>query len=294
MTVRRGDALARRWEVARYRWLLPLTTVGGGTGVVYSRLCAHVERALDAHRRAVAVERIARWLEVAPVRAQDIYFDALCSEAREESDSRRLVAGRTGLPTMCATLAPEPVHSGPVIWATLHFGSPVLAYLHLRRARGLDVQIVGRPLDDDNPMSDAKRAWGRRKVAWLERQSGLPLLGVSAEATSLARTRLLKGGSICVLMDVPGDVVARSVTLSLCGERVSLAAGIFLLAGMVGVPVLPIAVVHRGGRFELHYGRPIAPSPGRVPEADVARALAAFLLTMPGEWWLWPYLPSAA
>jgi hypothetical protein len=286
-------ALARRFEVARYRWLLPLTARGGGRAVIYARLCARVERALDAHRRAVAVGRIARWLAVPTVRAEEIYFDALCSEAREEADSCWLMNGG-GLPAVGPTIVAEPAPVGPAIWATLHFGSPVLAYLHLRRSRRLDVQIVGRPLDEDNPMSEEKRAWGRRKVAWLEARSGLTILGVSPEATSVARARLMKGGSICVLMDVPGDVVARRMTLSLCGERVSLAAGIFLLAGMSGVPVLPFAGVRRGASFELHYGRPISVEPGRIPMDEVASELSRFLVAMPGEWWLWPFLPSAA
>jgi hypothetical protein len=287
-------SLELRWEAVRYRRLIPLTASGGAAGALYARLCAHVERTRDAHRRAVAVGRIERWLGVDPAAAERIYFDALCSEAREEADSCRLMAHEGRLPRVVATPGAEPVHAGPAIWATLHFGSPVLAYLYLRRVRGLDIQIVGRPLDDANPMSDAKRAWGRRKVEWLERQGGLPLLGVGPEATAIARTRLLRGGSICVLMDVPGDVVARSMTLALCGERVSLAAGIFLLAGMTGVPVLPVAVVRRGHTFEVHHGTPIEVAPGRVPKDDIARALARFLLSMPGEWWLWPYLPTAA
>jgi hypothetical protein len=284
--------ITRRWEVTRYRWLLPLTARGGASGSIYARLCAHVVRTLDVPRREAAVGRISRWLEVSRACADATYFASLRSEALEEADTRSFMARRR-LPAM-QTVTPEPEHDGPAIWATLHFGNPVLAYLHLRRARGLDVQIVGRPLDARNPMSRAKRAWGHRKVAWLEREGRMPILGVSPEATSLARTRLVRGESIFVLMDVPGDGVARRMTLSLCGEPVSLAAGIFMLAAMVGVPVRPMAVVRSRESFELHYGDPMYVPPGAIPKDDVARGLASFVVPMPGEWWMWPYLPRAA
>lgn len=285
--------VARRWEVLRYRWLLPATARGGSSAAAYAALCARVVWTLDAPRREAAVARIARWLGVSPSRAGEVYLDALRSEAREEADSLGFMTGR-GVPAT-RTVGHEPACAGPAIWATLHFGSPVLAYLHLRRARGLDVQIVGRPLDDGNPMPEVKRAWGRRKVAWLERESRMPILGVSPEATALARTRLVRGRSIFVLMDVPGDVVARRMTLSLCGESVSLAAGIFALASMARVPVLPVAVVRRGESFDVHYGEPLfVPALGGVAGEEVARRLASFVVPMPEEWWLWPYLPGVA
>jgi hypothetical protein len=222
-----------------------------------------------------------------------VYRAALRSEAREEADSCWLMASGA-LPATC-TVGAEPACTAPAIWATLHFGSPVLAYLHLRRLRGLDVQIIGRPLDDRNPMPAVKRAWGTRKVSWVESASGLPILGVSPEATAIAHGRLVRGRSVFVLMDVPGDVVARRMTLSLFGEHISLAAGIFALAAMARVPVIPVAVVRRGAAFDMHYGEPLqVPADGSLPCDEIGRRLTSFVLPMPDEWWLWPYLPRAA
>jgi hypothetical protein len=285
--------LARRWDVVRYRWLLPRTERGGAAAALYASLCARVVWQLDGPRRHAAVDRIARWLEIDGRAAAIVYRAALRSEAREEADSCWLMS-RPDLPA-ARIVGTEPRCAEPAIWATLHFGSPVLAYLHLRRMRGLDVQIVGRPLDDANPMPHVKRAWGMRKIAWLERQAGLPILGVSPEATAIAHSRLRSGRSIFVLMDVPGDVVARRMTLSLCGERLSFACGIFALAAMTRVPVVPVVVVRRGDDFELHYGEPLHVAEGAdVPCDEIGRRLTRFVLTMPEEWWLWPYLPRAA
>jgi hypothetical protein len=294
MSVRSSDAqIAERWDTVRYRWLLPRTARGGARASLYAALCAHVVWRLDVPRRLAAVARIARWLDVSDADADDVYRAALRSEAREEADSCWLMSSGT-LPATC-TVGAEPDCAMPAIWATLHFGSPVLAYLHLRRLRGLDVQIVGRPLDDQNPMPAVKRAWGVRKVAWVESVGGLPILGVSPQATALAHQRLLRGRSVFVLMDVPGDVVARRMTVSLFGERISLAAGIFALAAMARVPVIPVAVVRRGVAFDMHYGEPLhVGARGAVSSDDVAQRLASFVLPMPHEWWLWPYLPKAA
>lgn len=293
MTASDAAGLARRWDVVRYRWLLPRTVRGGAAAAAYAALCAHVVWHLDLPRRHAATTRIARWLEVRETTAAAIYRAALRSEAREEADSRWLMS-RPDLPVP-RTVGAVPPHVGPAIWATLHFGSPVVAYLHLRRACGLDVQIVGRPLDDANPMPRVKRAWGTRKISWLERQAGLPILGVSPEATAIAHARLRRGRSIFVLMDVPGDVVARRMTLSLFGERLSFACGIFALAALARVPVVPVVVVRRGDDFELHHGEPLhVPASGDVPRAEIAHRLTRFVLAMPEEWWLWPYLPSAA
>lgn len=281
------------WEYVRYGALLPWTARSRLAGVAYSGLCGSVEYRLDARRREAAVGRIERWLGVDEDRARAIFRSTLRSEAREEAEVSWLMHHPAELVRAFRLGTDEPSGEGPAIWATLHLGSPTLAFMYLRCLRGRDVRIVARPLDESNPMPEAKRVWGHRKVAWIENVTGAPFLGTSAEAMSIARSRLLKGASIFALMDVPGDIVSRSVTVDLFGERVRIAAGVFILSRMVGVPIRPIVAIPRGGRIELRYGRAIEPIKNGMPIEAVERELTTILRDLPGEWWLWPYLPVA-
>ncbi len=283
-----------RWEALRYGTLLPWTSGSRLAGRVYARLCETAEYRLDEPRRAAGVARIGRWLGVDARQADAIFRRTLSSEAREEADVSWYMHHPDELARAFRPAAIEPATDGPAIWATLHLGSPNLAYVYLRRVRGLDAQIVARPLDDANPMNPAKRAWGHRKVGWLERETGDAFLGTSAEALAIARSRLVKGASVFVLMDVPGDVVSRAITVTLFGERVRIASGLFVLAGMVGVPIRPVVAVPRGDRFELRYGDAITPVAKLVPTDAVERALTTIIRDAADEWWLWPYLPAAS
>ncbi len=282
-----------RWAELRYDLMLPLAARSRALGRLYGKLCAAREWSADPVRRAVATSRIARALGVDEARAAAIFRRALESEAREEAEIAWLMRRPERLAACFAPDAPPPPASGPCIWATLHLGSPVLAILYLARVRRLTLQIVGRPLDDSNPMPAAKRRWGERKVAWVERMTGAPFLGVSAEATATARSRVLEGASLFVLMDVPGDVVARSVEIELLGERIRMAAGIFLLAGLLDVPVRPIVAVSRPGGVEIRYGGAIEPLPRGVPVDAIAREMGAIVRELADEWWMWPYMPEA-
>lgn len=284
--------LRARWETLRYGGLLPLASRSRAAGDVYARLCAAAESRLDAGRLMATVTRMRRWLAIDERRARTLARATLYSEAREEADVSWYMHHPAALPEAFRVATPEPA-DGPAIWATLHLGSPNLAFVHLRRLRGLDLRILARPLDDSNPMPSPKRAWGRRKVAWLERATDTRFLGTSAEDLGAARSRLLKGGSLFALMDVPGDIVSRSAIVDLCGESVRIAAGLFVLAGIVGVPIRPVVAIPRAGRIEIHHGNAIAPVGKTVPMEAVARELEAIVRRWPGEWWLWPYLPTA-
>jgi hypothetical protein len=252
-----------------------------------------MEWRLDPRRREVAVARIERWLGVDVRQARDIFRRALASEARAEADTRWFMEHSARLRDAFRPASSECPDEGPAVWATLHLGSPTLAFVYLRCVRGIDVRIVARPLDDANPMPEAKRAWGRLNVRWLERVTGTAFLGVSAEAMSVARSHVVQGGSLFVLIDVPGDIVARSIELELLGGRARLASGMFQLAGLLGVPIRPIVAVPRGNDFEVRYGRPIEPVPRGLPTEAITRAITSVVRDLPEEWWLWPYLPEA-
>lgn len=286
--------LRARWETLRYGTLLPWAARSRRAGGGYARLCAGVESRLDAGRCRAASARIERWLAIDARRAAAVARAALYSEAREEADVSWYMRHPNDLAGAFRTAAPPPAGADPAIWATLHLGSPNLAFVYLRRLQGLDLRLMARPLDDSNPMSAAKRAWGRRKVAWLEHATATEFLGTSAEDLGAARARLVKGRSLFALMDVPGDIVARAATISLCGERVRLAAGLFVLAAIAGVPVRPVVAVAGAGRIDMHYGNPIAPVGKDPPLEAIGRELEAIIRRWPGEWWLWPYLPAPA
>jgi hypothetical protein len=283
-----------RWEAQRYRTLLELAAWSRAGSAAYAEIAAAIELRADPQRRGVAVRRIRRWLGVDERAARRIYSSALRSEAREEADARYLMDRPTVLDGAFRAPADEPDLAGPAIWLTLHLGSPNLAFVYLRRIRGLDVRIVGRPLDDANPMHADKRAFGHRKVRWLQEMTAAPFLDTSAEAMAQGRSHLLQGGALFALMDTPGDVVARSIAIELFGERVRIASGAFRLAALVGVPIRPVVAVRRGSDFDLCFGRPIDPVGGVVPSEEVARELSRLIGAYPGEWWLWPYLPGAS
>ncbi len=277
------------WPAARYERLLPPAAHSRALGRAYAIIAGTAEYGLDAHRRRIAAGRIARWLGASALTAHRIFRASLISEAQEEADSVFFMRHTGQLAGALHAPARVPPHRGPTIYATLHFGSPILAYLHLCRGRGLDVTAIGRRLSEDNPMPAAKRRYGLRKVAWVERLTA-PFLDVDGPAILRARERLLDGGSLYAAVDVPADVVTRTAEVTLFGERTRMSSGVVTLASLVGVPVQPIVGVSRRDGIEIHYGHTIAALDTALTLDAVARELFAFVRRWPGEWWLWPYL----
>lgn len=281
------------WAELRYGRLLPLAARQRGFAPRYARLVSLVEGTLDRERRAAASARMQRWLRVTPRRARALHRACLASEAREEADTAWFMTqpwealARAYLPLGCP-VSPRTA----TIWTILHFGSPILAYVHLCRVWGVDARIIGRALDDANPMPSAKQAWGRRKVAWVQEVTGKPFLAVDAGAIAHAREHLLAGGALLAAIDVPGDVVGRSTRLTLFGEPTRVAAGIFRLAELTRVPLRSLRAISRGGRVEVRHGDPIVLAGGDDPLAPVASEVETILRAHPDEWWLWPYLPA--
>ncbi len=280
------------WDSIRYDALLPLTGYSRSLATAYAKACAAREAASHPERSAVAASRIATVLGVDRREGERVYRRALESEAREEAEICWLMRHFDRLDEQFAPDATPPVDTSPCIWATLHLGSPILTILHLACVRGLKLQVIGRPLDDSNPMPPAKRRWGKRKVEWIERVTGAPFLGIGPEATAIARSRVLEGASLFVLLDVPGDVVARSVAVDLGALRIQMACGVFVLAGLLRVPVRLLVAVSRPGGVELRYGAPIAPLPRGVPRDAISHEMTALVKDLADEWWMWPYMPE--
>jgi hypothetical protein len=290
----RPDAERRaRWIATRYERLLPLAGRSRAAGRAYAMLVAATELRLDTPRRTTAERRIGRWLGVDPAQARRVYRDSLRSEAREEADCAYFMAHPDALDgAFRATTQPVPDEE-PTIYAILHFGSPILAYLRLCRGRTRAVHVIARELDAANPMPEAKRRFGIRKVAWVHEVSGLPFFGVDGSAVVHARERLLAGESLYAAFDVPGDVAQRSAEVIVCGERLRLAAGITTLASLTRTPVQPVLGLFRGGEVEMLYGPRIpATSPQATLDAAIAQLFAS-VVAHPGEWWLWPYVTPA-
>jgi hypothetical protein len=282
-----------RWARLRYDVLLAAASRGRALGRAYAELVGAVELWRGPERRRVAAARVARWLGCSAADGARVFHRSLVSEALEEADCARFMRDRTGLLESFRVAGHEPAHAGATIYATLHFGSPILAYVYLRCVRGIDLGIIGRRLDDANPMPAAKRRFGERKVAWLEAVTGRPLLGVDADAIARARGELVEGRSLYAAVDVPGDVAARVHEVVILGARVRLSSGILGLAALTGAAVQPVVATHRGGAIVVRYGAPIAGRRGAPPLAAAAEAIGALVRELPGGWWLWPYVTPA-
>ena len=281
------------WSTVRYGWLLPAAGRRDAAGALYARLVAAVELRGDPARRGLACRRIERWLGVGPAAAVRIFRDALASEAREEADTAYFMRHPDRLAACfgdAPALAPEP---GPVIYAGLHLGSPVLGYLHLCARVAPELALVARALDAANPLPAAKRRFAVRKIAWVEARAGRPFLPTDAASMLRVRAQLRGGKPLYVLADVPGDTVARSAACRLFGDSVRLASGLATLTRIADSTVQTLAVTRDVAGFTLHVGPRIAPHGGDGALAAVVEALAPFIRAHPDQWWMWPYLPAA-
>ncbi len=281
------------WARLRYDGLLRAASRSRVLGQVYAELVSAVEYRADPERRRVASVRAARWLGGTSNDGARVFQRSLASEALEEADSAFFMR-HEGTPSAgFRAVGHEPALGEGIVYATLHFGSPILAYIYLRCVRGIDLTIIGRRLDDDNPMPVPKRRFGMRKVAWLERVTGRPLLGVDGRAIARARGELLDGRSLYAAVDVPGNVAARAQTVSILGESVRLSSGIFGLATLTGAPIQPVVAIHEGGSIVLHYGDRIEGARGGAVLEEGARAIGDLVRRFPSQWWLWPYVTPA-
>jgi hypothetical protein len=282
------------WTEVRYARLLPIAARTLRWGAAYAALVAAVEWRRDVDRRTAACARIQRWLGATATDAARVHRQCLQSEAREEADSAFLMRHPEALARFFPPAPPLPVEDGPVIYATLHLGTPVLGYLCLRFAMARDLALVARALDPANPLPAAKRRFAVGKVAWVEATAGRPFFATDAASMLRVRGHLRAGKPIYVLADVPGDAVARSTSCTLFGERVRLAAGIATLARVAASPVQTFAVTREANGLAVRLGPRIAGGGGddRLL-ADVLDALAPFIRAHPDQWWMWPYLPAA-
>ncbi len=285
--------VAAAWTSCRYRWLLPWSARSRRTTQAYARLSGRIELALDPERRARAGARIARALGCSAAAADRVFAASLVSEAQEEADTVWSMRHARPWPSLVHAPADEPTPQGATIYVTLHFGSPVLAYLDLRRRRVADVRLIIRALSPANPMADSKRAFAARKVAWVASVSGYEPLTTDAAATAHAREHLVAGGALFAAIDVPGDVVSRASAVTLFGERILVSSGIATLARLTAATLLPVVAVRRRETLALRYGAPIPPGKDAETQAAAFRELARFIADDPGEWWLWPYVTPA-
>lgn len=280
---------AGAWADRRYRQLLTAAARGPLRGRAYAAAVAAVELGRDPERRRAATRGLRACLGLDPGRALRTFLAALRSEAAEEAETARLAATSAPLPPRLGAPPGDGRPPGPTIFATLHLGSPVLAYLLLCREVPEPLWLVGRPIDASNPMPRAKAEWARRKVAWVERVAGRPFLSTDPASVARARERLLTGESLFTPFDVPGDVAARSARVRLLGRPARLASGMERLARLTGAAIRPIVGLRRAGGLELVLGRRVEPSESDPLQA-VVDELSSIIRRHPGEWWMWPYL----
>ncbi len=285
-----GDA----WEKIRYRTLDAVASKSRVAGERYACMAAAVEARMHPERLRIARDRIARAFDLEEDEAERIFRRCLISEAREEADTAWLLRSRAPLGDLIRVPGAEPADSGPAIYVSLHFGSPIVTFLYLRAVRGIQVRAIGRPLGASNPLSGAKRAWGERKVDWVSRCSRTTFVGVDAAGAVEAREELLAGNSLFAVIDVPADVVARSTRFDLFGESILLAGGVLRLAQITGVPLVPVTGRRDGRAIEIEYDTPIPQASGSAVTRSVNAWMLRTLERHPDEWWLWPFVNRAA
>jgi len=286
----RTGSPASRWSELRYDRLLPLAARSRAAGRQYARLVGAIELARDRRRRHTAIERIVRWQGVSRSAARRIFLASLASEALEEADSIFFMRDREALLRWFPDRREIPPLAGPTIFATLHFGHPVLSYAFLRRATEVDLRVIVRGLDAANPMAGAKRRWGERKIRWLHDLTGVESLWTDGTSIARARDHLLERGPLFAAIDVPGEAVARASTVSIAGDRVSFSSGIMALARMTRCALQPVVAISHPDRMQIHFGRRIEPDSD--PTTPLFAELETFIRRFPGEWWLWPYVTS--
>lgn len=274
------------WAAWRYDTFLPWAGRNRAAGRMYTELVAQVETWRDSSRRIVATDRIRRWLKVSWPTALRIYLRSLESEAREEVDSMRFMTDEAEFDRWLPS-GTEAFDPGPTLFATLHLGSPVLAFAYLKRRSNLDVRVIIRDLDALNPMESAKIRWGIRKVAWVRHLAAGGVLSSTASATAEAREHLLAGGAIFAAIDIPGNVVSRTSNIQVHGERLRFSSGIVRIAELARSKIVPVIALGGGRTMRIHFGTPIE---ARAPNAFEAtfRQLVGFIERYPGDWWLWP------
>lgn len=278
------------WDRLRYGRLLAIAARERRLGAAYAAFVARIEERRDPRRRAIACARIARWLRCLPADAAGVFRASLRSEAREEADSAFFMRHTEALAAAFAGAVPLAPEAGPILYVGLHLGSPVLGYLALCHRLAPDLALIARGIDPANPMPVDKRRFAERKVAWTETQAGRPFFATDADAMLGVRRHLRAGRPLYMLADVPGDAVGRSASCTLFGETVRLAAGLPTLARIAGSAVQTVAVLRGRHGFEIRAGARVAAREVDMPA--VLAALAPFIGQDPGEWWMWPYLPS--
>ncbi|MFP6665039.1 MAG: hypothetical protein VCC00_12605 [Deltaproteobacteria bacterium] len=282
------------WEALRYGPLLRGASTHPLAGRLYEKLVAGIEWRADPNRRAVASARIADTLQCSQQQAQAIFRACLGSEAREEADTAWVARRGIALADILPHRPGLPSEGRGSIFATLHLGSPILTFLYLREVLGLPLRAIGRPLDDDNPLSAAKRAWGSAKVGWVSRSSGTTFINTDARGIIQAREELLAGRSIYAAIDVPADLASRAMALEIHGRSFSFAAGIPRLAQLTGAEILPVIGLHRAEGFRVEFGAPISCPTQEETQKALAAWLSQTLCSYPDEWWLWPYAEEVA
>jgi hypothetical protein len=282
--------LLPQWERRRYQLLDRIAARSMWGTDAYVFLVSRVEERLQQDRRKAATDRIARALEVSPRHGRKIYRQCLASEAREEADAARLCLSGKPIVDAVESAPLLPPVAGPCIYVTLHWGSPMITFLYLRSALGIPVRLIGRPLDEQNPLPPAKMIWGHRKVEWMEQLTGTPFIRDDSRGALEARSELLAGRSIFASVDVPAAPAGRSRVIDLFGEPIRIASGLLRLAALTKVPLVPILGHSRGQRIFIAQEEPIPAGSEQELSDAVGFWIRKTLRRQPDQWWLWPFV----
>lgn len=131
---------------------------------------------------------------------------------------------------------------GAIVFSS-HYGSMCLAIIALANL-GYRMHVIARSLDpDDNPLNEVVRRYGERKVAALERITGIPFI-VAGKPGAMERMRgaLAAGEVLYILLSVPPELARHRSQVEFLGHSAELPIGAEYIATETGAPLVPFTV----------------------------------------------------
>ncbi len=194
----------------------------------------------------------------------------------EGGAEERMVGSDVGLEVVRRALS----RGRGLILLGMHLGQWDLALIALARA-GFKVTVVMRREDDD----------ASRFAEACRRAAGIRVVHAGESPWLFVELRLALQRNEIVAMQGDRDMGGRTLPVILFGKPIRIPAGPWELASLSGTPILPGALLLRGGRgFEMMWGEPIEVGRGDGAEersgdpARLAGAMESLIRRCPEQW----------
>jgi hypothetical protein len=184
----------------------------------------------------------------------------------------------------------DPLPRPPCVLVGFHYGAGFWTLRHLRRHAHRVAFVSARVDSTQAPGEPLRLALMRRRIAWIERAGGAPVIFVGG-STERIRAALRTGTSILGMVDVPQPPSAGGVERPFLDGMARFPDGLVRLAAAEGVPI--IAYLPRLDRATGDRRLTLTRLPAGAE--DSMRALVAMLDRAvredPAAWHLWAHWP---